>query len=635
MDIHQILKQFWGYGQFRPLQQEIIQSVLDGNDTLALLPTGGGKSICYQVPALALPGICIVVSPLIALMKDQVGNLRKRGVKAIGIVSGMTKREIDNALDSCIYGEVKLLYLSPERLNSELVKERIKYMNVSFLAVDEAHCISQWGYDFRPSYLRIAELREILPNKPVMALTATATKEVVIDIKQKLAFTKEAIFQKSFERKNLAYVVLKVEDKLNKMVEIASKIAGTGIVYVRNRRETQEVAKFLVRSKIPADFYHAGLDPAIRAKKQDKWMNGTTRVMVATNAFGMGIDKPDVRFVVHLEPPDSLEAYYQEAGRAGRDELKSYAVLLVDNGDPEILDRKNEQAYPSVEEIKNTYKALCNYLQVAVGAGFEQTFDIDFGNFCSTFKLNAINVLKCFHFLERDALLSFSESVWLPSRLKIVVSNQDLYAFQVKFEQYDTVLKTILRSYGGVFDTFVKIDEIILAKRIGVTKKELNVILSRLDQLQIISYAPQNDNPTVTFLQPRVAENAIYINKNYLSERKKIYSKQIQSVKQYAFSSDICRSNLLLAYFGELESANCGVCDVCLELAKTHVNAAELEKIKQELEVLLLDKNLTIKEISSLITSLTKHKILKAIQFLIDDGTLQNDEFGRIGYSPE
>ncbi len=632
MDTHQILKQYWGFDQYRPLQEEIIQSVLQGNDTLALLPTGGGKSICYQVPAVALPGICVVVSPLIALMKDQVGNLRKRGIKAIGIVSGMTKREIDSSLDSCIYGDVKLLYLSPERLNSELVKERIKHMNVSFLAVDEAHCISQWGYDFRPSYLRIAELREILPKIPVLALTATATKEVVIDIKQKLAFKTDVVFQKSFERKNLAYVVLNVEDKLNKMVEIASKIKGTGIVYVRNRRETQEVAKFLMRSKVTADYYHAGLDPTTRSKKQDKWMNGTIQVMVATNAFGMGIDKPDVRFVVHLEPPDSLEAYYQEAGRAGRDEQKSYAVMLVDNGDPEVLDRKNEQAYPAVEEINTTYKALCNYLQVAVGAGDEQTFEVDLGNFCTTFKLNVITVLKCFHFLERDELLSFSESVWLPSRIKVLVNNQDLYAFQVKFEQYDAILKTILRSYGGVFDAFIKIDENLLAKRMGITKNELLSALQRLDQLQIISYVPQNDKPTVTFLQPRVAENSIQINKSYLAERKRTYANQIKFVKQYAFTSITCRSNLLLSYFGEIKSDHCEVCDVCLEFAKTQVSTTEMTLIKKELEDILASRRLTVKEISAVTTSITKHKMLKAIQYLMDEGTLQNDEEGRLSY---
>jgi ATP-dependent DNA helicase RecQ len=420
MTIHTILYKYWGFTKFRTLQEDIIQSVLDGKDTLALMPTGGGKSLCFQVPALLKPGICIVVSPLIALMKDQVENLKEKGIKAIAIISGMGKREVDIALDNCIYGDIKFLYLSPERLLSDLVRVRIRHMQVNLIAIDEAHCISQWGYDFRPPYLHLAELREIHPNIPILALTATATVRVAADIQAKLNFKDPQVFRKSFERKNLSYLVYNEENKLRKLFSIAKNVKGTGIVYVRNRRETQEVARQLSMQGISADFYHAGLDTPLRMKKQTAWKNSETKVIVATNAFGMGIDKADVRFVVHLDLPESLEAYYQEAGRGGRDEKKAYAVLFYNNSDVLQLTSRLEQQYPSIDEIKQIYHHLGNYYQLAHGAGEGLSLEFDLADFCGRFKLDPFRTLHAIKFLEHDEYIALTETVFLPSRVQVL-----------------------------------------------------------------------------------------------------------------------------------------------------------------------------------------------------------------------
>ena len=418
MTIQEILKQYWKHDTFRPMQEDIIQSVLLGHDTLALLPTGGGKSVCFQVPAMAKEGICIVISPLIALMKDQVENLKAKGIEAIAIVSGMGKREVDIALDNCIYGPIKFLYLSPERLLSDLVRERIKYMNVNLIAVDEAHCISQWGYDFRPSYLHVANLRELHPQVPVLALTATATAEVREDIQEKLLFKNQLVFQKSFERKNISYVVQHTENKFRKMLDIAHGVKGSGIVYVRSRKECAEIAKFYTDNKITADYYHAGLSSDERSKRQESWKTNKTQIIVATNAFGMGIDKPDVRFVIHKDMPESLEAYYQEAGRAGRDEHRAYAVLLYNHPDRLRQEKMFMLNFPTVDEIKLVYHQLANYYQLAYEAGEGLNFDLDLGDFCSRFKLEPIKTLNALKFLEQDEYLAFNESVFLPSRLR-------------------------------------------------------------------------------------------------------------------------------------------------------------------------------------------------------------------------
>ncbi|TAL60569.1 MAG: ATP-dependent DNA helicase RecQ, partial [Bacteroidetes bacterium] len=477
MTIQQILLKHWGYSHFRALQEDIINSVLAGNDTLALMPTGGGKSLCFQIPALAKEGICIVISPLIALMKDQVENLRAKGVKAMAITSGMSKKEIDIAFDNCVYGDYKFLYLSPERLDSGLARTRIQKMNVNLIAVDEAHCISQWGYDFRPSYLKIADIKEMLPAVPILALTATATPDVAADIQKKLLFPARGkpsnFFQKSFERKNLAYVVIKEEDKMSRLLKIVTRISGTGIVYVRNRKKSQEITDFLRANNISADYYHAGIEGSARDAKQDAWIHNKTRVIVCTNAFGMGIDKPDVRFVVHLDMPDCLEAYFQEAGRAGRDEKKSYAVLLFNGADKIDAERNMLMSFPPMEEIRKTYQSLSNYFQIPIGAGQGSVFDLDINDLCSKYNLHHLTAYNSIKFLEKEGMVSLTEAFHMPSRIHFVFNKEELYKFQVEHNFYDDFIKLLLRSYSGLFDTYVKISEQDIAKRTGKSYEEV------------------------------------------------------------------------------------------------------------------------------------------------------------------
>ena len=622
MTIQATLKTYWNHDAFRPLQEEIIAAVLLGRDTLALLPTGGGKSICFQVPALVKPGICIVVSPLIALMKDQVENLKAKGINAISITSGMGKREIDLALDNCIYGEVKFLYLSPERLLSELVIERIKYMNVNLIAVDEAHCISQWGYDFRPPYLRIAELRQLHPDVPVLALTATATADVREDIQQKLEFKNGVVFQKSFERPNISYVVQQTENKLRKMLDIVHGVKGSGIVYLRSRKECAEIAKFLNDNKISADYYHAGLTAEERAKKQEHWKNNKTRVIAATNAFGMGIDKPDVRFVIHKDMPESLEAYYQEAGRAGRDEAKAYAVLLYNYPDRLRLEKMFELNFPTVEEIKLVYHNLANYYQLAYGAGEGVSFDLDIGDFCARFKLDAIKTLNALKFLELDDYLSFNESVFLPSRFRFEVQNEELYNFQIQNRGWDPFIKTLLRSYGGAFENYVRIREFDIARRAHMSVQQVIAGLKQLQEHNVLSYMPQNDNPQVTYLKPRQHTNNVYINKPVIEQRKAVYRKKMEAVFAYA-GHQKCRSQLLLAYFDEQDAPKCGICDVCLE-ERRQKNAAGLkDDITTEIAEVLTNSPADLDTlITSLKTGAEKDKI-DTIRLLLDAGKIK------------
>ena len=487
MTAAEILKKYWGFDNFRPLQDEIVQSVLSGKDTLALLPTGGGKSICFQVPAMVMDGICIVVSPLIALMKDQVENLKARGIEAIAIYAGMGKREIDILLDNCIYGNIKFLYLSPERLLAQKVRDRIAYMNVNLIAIDEAHCISQWGYDFRPPYLKVKELRAILPNKPILALTATATAFVKQDIIEKLEMKDAQVFVKSFARRNLSYVVSDLEDKHRKLIEIVKNVKGCGLVYVRNRRETAEIAHFLQRNGIAADFYHAGIEKDLRFKKQEDWKKDIIRIMVATNAFGMGIDKPNVRFVVHLDLPDSLEAYYQEAGRAGRDENRAFAVLLANQSDQLILNAKYADSFPTIDEIKKIYHHLGSYFQLAYGAGEGLSFEFDIADFCKKFSLGVIKTLASLKFLERDGYVTLSENIFLQSRIMFTASHEDVYRFQIENSTYDSLIKTIQRSYGGAFDAYVKIKEADLSNRLRISYQDVITHLNRLQQLQVLA----------------------------------------------------------------------------------------------------------------------------------------------------
>lgn len=628
--VKEILKKYWGYETFRPLQEEIIRSVVEGHDTLALLPTGGGKSVCFQVAGLYMDGICVVISPLIALMKEQVEGLRAKGIKAVAITSAMHKREIDIALDNCVYGDVRFLYMSPERLESEIVKVRLQRMKVNLIAVDEAHCISQWGYDFRPSYLKIAELRELLPNVTVLALTATATVEVVEEIEEKLLFKNGSVFQQSYERKNLAYVVLREEDKLKRLLKIATNVKGVGIVYVRNRRKTQEIASYLLSNGIGADFYHAGLDGPTRDRKQNEWTGNKTRVMVCTNAFGMGIDKADVRFVVHMDVPDSVEAYFQEAGRAGRDGRKAFAVLLYNEGDKVELNAAIEASYPSIEEIKQTYQALANYYQVATGAGLGVTFDFEISDFCDRYKLEPIRVFNCMKFIEREGYVALTDSFHQSSRVKIELNKEELYRFQVANKMYDAFIKLLLRSYTGFFDSFAKINEYELAKN-GKTKVESIVTrLEYLHQNKIITYIPQTNLPQLTFTQERVDAKYLSLKKENFEVLKARAVKRMEWMVDYAESTHECRSKRLLAYFGETESYRCNICDVCLAENRKILHTEEFENISTQIKEWLALHPLELKELAAKITGTNDDKILHTIRVMIDTKMITHDGEGRL-----
>ncbi len=613
-----LLKQYWGYDSFRPLQQEIIDSILLGRDTLALLPTGGGKSVCFQVPALQLAGICIVITPLVALMKDQVEGLRKKGIDAVAIFSGMSRREVDIALDNCIFGRIKFLYLAPERLYSEVVRERIRYMKVNLFAIDEAHCISQWGYDFRPPYLELAKLREIHPAVPFLALTATATPAVVEDIQNKLGFVGKEVYQKSFRRSNLAYMVLQEEDKMGRMLRMIHKLGGSGVIYVRNRRETQEIAQYLINHGISADFYHAGLDAPTRSNKQDLWMSNKVRVIVATNAFGMGIDKPDVRFVLHLEPPDSLEAYYQEAGRAGRDGKKAFPVLMFQQTDRDKLWENYEVSFPPITFVQQVYHHLGNFFQIAYGAGKGLFFDFDVVAFCKRYRIDILPTLNALKFLERDGWIALSEAVFIPSRFKFEIDYQELYKFQIQSAKYDPLIKFILRMYGGVFDYYVPLNEYDFAKQLKTSYSTIVEMLNGLQKQQIASYLPKTDAPQLEFLQPRVDYKNLFIDIAFIQERKRIKEKQIKAIYAY-LDEKRCRSIALQAYFGELDDTLCGECDLCL----TRKHKADIvRKLKEEIKTLLLEKEIGVKQLVDLLQIGNDEQKLYVIRLLLDDNSI-------------
>jgi ATP-dependent DNA helicase RecQ len=622
MDIHQILLKYWGHKSFRPLQEDIINTILDGKDTLALLPTGGGKSICFQVPALANEGICLVISPLIALMKDQVDSLLKRNIKAVAIYSGMDKREIDITFDNCIYGNIKFLYISPERIETEIFRERFKKMNVNLIAVDESHCISQWGYDFRPSYLNIAKLREEKPNVAFLALTATATPEVVIDIQKQLEFKKENALQISFERKNLAYAVLKEEDKLNRLLKILNQVSGTSLIYVRSRKKTKEIAAFLVKNGVSADFYHAGLNNDERNRKQSNWVNNTTRVMVSTNAFGMGIDKSNVRLVIHVDLPDSLEAYFQEAGRAGRDEKKAFAILLFEKADRMDLEKRIVSSFPEIEVIKQVYQALANYFQIPIGSALNESYSFNIIEFSQQYNLQVYTVFICLKFLEKEGYLILSEKNHNSSRIKIEVTKDDLYEFQVKNNKFDSFIKTILRSYSGLFENFVKIDEFELAKRLNTNKEKIIKALQYLGHIKIITYLEQTNLPQLTYLTERLDIKDVKISTQHYHDRQEIAIKKMESVIYFATAKHKCRSEILLNYFGEKDVYRCGVCDVCLERNKLELSDIEFSTVSNQVKNILIENKLPITQLINNINGVRDDKTIKVIQWLMENDKL-------------
>lgn len=602
-NIHQILKQYWGYNQFRPLQEEIIQSVISGKDTLALLPTGGGKSICFQVPGLYLSGICLVISPLIALMKDQVENLKRKGIKAAAIYSGMHYQEMDAIMDNCIYGDCKFLYVSPERLQTAMFIERLKKMKVSLLAIDESHCISQWGYDFRPPYLEIASIRSIIPDVPVMALTATATPEVVEDIQEKLLFKQHNVFQKSFSRPNLIYVVLEIEDKLKKLEELVRSVDGSIVVYVRNRKRTRLICEYLQNAGLTAAFYHAGLDIETRSKRQEDWINNVYKIIVATNAFGMGIDKPDVRLVVHMDLPDSLEAYFQEAGRAGRDEKKSYAFALYNQADILDLEKSLTESYPTIETIRRIYECIGNFLELAEGSGQNQTFTLDLGRLFHFFDLTSSSFFNSIKFLERSGYLSFSESD--SAHAKIYFHQEEIFEEGLKPEELQ-LIKTILRTHEGVFDQFVRLDEKLLARKMEIDEVELNKIISRLQQKEVFAYSPKKTGFTVTYIQPRIASRLLNFPKETYHIRKKISANKLKSVISYVSREDKCRSRILLEYFGETGGKDCGQCDVCRNRLSNQLADKEFDKLINILKTIKEDE-INLSELEKRMPELTKH----------------------------
>lgn len=622
---HEILLKHWGYEQFRPLQEEIVQSVAAGRDTLGLMPTGGGKSITFQVFSLSTEGMCLVVTPLIALMNDQVDNLRSKGIKALAIYSGMTGREIEIACNNAVYGDYKFLYVSPERLLSTDFLEYLVRFNLNLIAVDEAHCISQWGYDFRPSYLQIASIRKFFPGVPVLALTATATNKVVDDIQEKLLFPQKNLLKKSFVRENVNYLVRKKEDKLGYLAETVSKSKGSGIIYVRSRKKCREISDSLRLQGVKADFYHAGVDPTLRKERQNQWMRGTTRVIVATNAFGMGIDKPDVRFVIHLDLPDSLEAYFQEAGRAGRDGERAVALMIFNGTDQRRLHKMVTDAFPEQVRIREVYQALCDYLQIAVGTGKGGFYAFQAEDFARKFSFPATTVHHSLKLMEREGFLVYTEDPESSSRLYFLAHRDELYRIDTGSKNLEQLIGMLLRSYTGLFNDFVRIDEVLLARRLEMTPDELYQNLKFLSQQKIIHYIPRREAPVIQFLTERVDPARIRISTANYHDRKVNYQQRVDAVIDYARSEEQCRSVQLLAYFGEYGSKSCGLCDVCKGEHRSGISNAEFAEISGRLLQLLESGPMEIVEISRNIEGKEK-SVLRVTRWMLDQGIIEVNE---------
>lgn len=629
-----ILQQYWGYSAFRPLQDDIVRSALAGRDTLALLPTGGGKSVCFQVPALCMEGICLVVSPLIALMRDQVHNLTERGIPAAAIYSGMSRRAVDIVFENACNGAYKLLYVSPERLRTDLALARIQRMKVNLLAVDEAHCISQWGYDFRPPYLQIADLRRLIPKVPVLALTATATAEVLEDIQERLAFREKNVFRKSFERKNLSYSVLYEERKREKLLDILRKVPGTGIVYVRSRGETKDIAKLLTDNRFSADFYHAGLPPDERNAKQEAWIKGKTRIIVCTNAFGMGIDKPDVRAVVHLALPESLEAYFQEAGRGGRDGQKSYAVMLYSPADADTLRQHLLTAYPEMDLLRRVYRALGSHTQLAVGAGLGESFDFDLQHFCMTYKFDQAAAHAVLRLLELEGWIAVSDAAISPARVHITADREALYDYQLRNPQADGVLKTLLRAYGGIQTDLVDTSEITIAQYAKVSIEELRQVLQTAHNEQILLYEPRKEKPQLTFVRERVAAENLTIDLEKFNFRKQRAIQRTEQAIRYA-EMRRCRSQMLLGYFAESDTQPCGICDVCTGRNKSEVSTEVFETYALKIRDVLRLEPMPFGEVMSAFALKRHDAVAQVLGYLLDEGKVEENEVGKLVWRGE
>ncbi len=623
---HEILKRYWGYDAFRDLQEEIITSIGEGKDTLGLMPTGGGKSITFQVPALAKEGMCLVITPLIALMKDQVENLKNRDIKAIAIYSGMTRQEIIVALENCIFGNYKFLYISPERLDTEIFRVKLRSMNISMITVDESHCISQWGYDFRPAYLKIAEIRELLPDIPVLALTATATPEVVKDIQQRLHFKKENVFRMSFERKNLAYIVRNTDNKTGEILHILNRMPGSSIIYVRNRKRTKETTLFLQREGITADFYHAGLNNDVKDLRQKRWQSGECRVMVATNAFGMGIDKPDVRTVIHLDLPDSPEAYFQEAGRAGRDGEKAYAIILYANSDKAALKKRISDTFPEKDYIKQVYEQLNYYYQMAMGDGLGCMFDFNLEDFCRRYKHFPVPADSALKILTQAGYIEYTDEQDNASRLLFTIHREELYKLREMGEQADLLIQTILRSYTGVFTDYAYIHEDSLAMRTGLTRQQIYDLLIVLAKRRILDYIPHKKTPYIIYKRERVELRHLQISKTVYEERKERYESRIKAMLEYVTSETACRSRMLLHYFGEKNEHNCEQCDTCINRKKNNgVTDSSYNVLRRQILEMLSVQQRTPADLARLIEA-DKEEIAAVIRFLLDKGEIQMED---------